>query len=56
MSGLPKMTCPGGGLYVVQGEVNLLLTVLRRGEKWPSHKVCENINIVFKLSVAVVIL
>ncbi|XP_046623685.1 Golgi-specific brefeldin A-resistance guanine nucleotide exchange factor 1 [Neodiprion virginianus] len=32
-----KMGCPGGGLYVVEGEVSLLMTAMRRGARWSSH-------------------
>ncbi|XP_012252835.2 Golgi-specific brefeldin A-resistance guanine nucleotide exchange factor 1 isoform X2 [Athalia rosae] len=32
-----KMACPGGGLYVVEGEVSLLMTAMRRGARWSSH-------------------
>ncbi|XP_054008393.1 Golgi-specific brefeldin A-resistance guanine nucleotide exchange factor 1 [Hylaeus anthracinus] len=37
MSRIAKMACPGGGLYVVEGEVCLLLTAMRRGARWSSH-------------------
>ncbi|XP_012270062.1 Golgi-specific brefeldin A-resistance guanine nucleotide exchange factor 1 isoform X2 [Orussus abietinus] len=32
-----KTACPGGGLYVVEGEVGLLVTAMRRGARWSSH-------------------
>lgn len=32
-----KMGCPGGGIYVVEGEVSLLMTAMRRGARWSSH-------------------
>ncbi|OAD60695.1 Golgi-specific brefeldin A-resistance guanine nucleotide exchange factor 1 [Eufriesea mexicana] len=31
------MAYPGGGLYVVEGEVCLLITAMRRGTRWSSH-------------------
>ncbi|XP_069705453.1 Golgi-specific brefeldin A-resistance guanine nucleotide exchange factor 1 isoform X3 [Periplaneta americana] len=31
------MTCPGNGIYVVQGEMAILLTAMRRGARWSSH-------------------
>ncbi|XP_031833133.2 sec7 domain-containing protein garz [Nomia melanderi] len=37
MSRIAKMACPGGGLYVVEGEVCLLVTAMRRGARWSSH-------------------
>ncbi|KZC11781.1 Golgi-specific brefeldin A-resistance guanine nucleotide exchange factor 1 [Dufourea novaeangliae] len=37
MSRITKMACPGGGLYVVEGEVCLLMTAMRRGNRWSSH-------------------
>ncbi|KAF7390728.1 hypothetical protein HZH66_009208 [Vespula vulgaris] len=37
MSRIPKTACPGGGLYVVEGEVCLLATAMRRGTRWSSH-------------------
>ncbi|XP_047109298.1 Golgi-specific brefeldin A-resistance guanine nucleotide exchange factor 1 isoform X1 [Schistocerca piceifrons] len=32
-----KMVCPGNGIYVVQGEMTILLTAMRRGARWSSH-------------------
>ncbi|XP_043480044.1 Golgi-specific brefeldin A-resistance guanine nucleotide exchange factor 1 [Leptopilina heterotoma] len=37
MSRIQKMPCPGGGLYVLEGEVGLLVTAMRRGVRWSSH-------------------
>ncbi|XP_076241109.1 sec7 domain-containing protein garz [Calliopsis andreniformis] len=37
MSRIARMACPGGGLYVVEGEVCLLVTAMRRGARWSSH-------------------
>ncbi|XP_043262335.1 Golgi-specific brefeldin A-resistance guanine nucleotide exchange factor 1 isoform X1 [Colletes gigas] len=37
MSRIAKMACPGGGLYVVESEVCLLVTAMRRGARWSSH-------------------
>nr|XP_033335671.1 Golgi-specific brefeldin A-resistance guanine nucleotide exchange factor 1 [Megalopta genalis] len=37
MSRIAKMACPGGGLYVVESEVCLLMTSMRRGTRWSSH-------------------
>ncbi|KAF7995834.1 hypothetical protein HCN44_006941 [Aphidius gifuensis] len=34
---MTKNVCPGGGLYVVEGEVSLLMTAMRRGVRWSSH-------------------
>ncbi|XP_008550800.1 Golgi-specific brefeldin A-resistance guanine nucleotide exchange factor 1 isoform X1 [Microplitis demolitor] len=34
---MSKSSCPGGGLYVVEGEVSLLMTAMRRGVRWSSH-------------------
>ncbi|XP_031779125.1 Golgi-specific brefeldin A-resistance guanine nucleotide exchange factor 1 isoform X2 [Nasonia vitripennis] len=34
---MAKSNCPGGGLYVVEGEVGLLMTAMRRGVRWSSH-------------------
>nr|CAD7256018.1 unnamed protein product [Timema shepardi] len=31
------MTCPGNGIYVLQGEMATLLTAMRRGARWSSH-------------------
>uniref|UniRef100_A0A1B6FF78 SEC7 domain-containing protein n=3 Tax=Cuerna arida TaxID=1464854 RepID=A0A1B6FF78_9HEMI len=31
------MAFPGNGVYVVQGEMSILLTAMRRVAKWPSH-------------------
>ncbi|XP_066992463.2 Golgi-specific brefeldin A-resistance guanine nucleotide exchange factor 1 [Anabrus simplex] len=31
------MTCPGNGIYVVQGEMTIILTAMRRGARWSSH-------------------
>ncbi|XP_026671490.1 Golgi-specific brefeldin A-resistance guanine nucleotide exchange factor 1 isoform X2 [Ceratina calcarata] len=32
-----KVACPGGGLYVVEGELCLLVTAMRRGARWSAH-------------------
>ncbi|XP_043279451.1 Golgi-specific brefeldin A-resistance guanine nucleotide exchange factor 1 [Venturia canescens] len=32
-----RTTCPLGGLFVVEGEVGLLMTAMRRGVRWSSH-------------------
>ncbi|XP_034180833.2 sec7 domain-containing protein garz [Osmia lignaria lignaria] len=37
MSRIAKMACPGGGLYVLEGEVCLLATAMKRGTRWSSH-------------------
>ncbi|XP_017767139.1 PREDICTED: Golgi-specific brefeldin A-resistance guanine nucleotide exchange factor 1 [Eufriesea mexicana] len=37
MGKIVKMAYPGGGLYVVEGEVCLLITAMRRGTRWSSH-------------------
>ncbi|XP_015585956.1 Golgi-specific brefeldin A-resistance guanine nucleotide exchange factor 1 [Cephus cinctus] len=37
MSRIGKTTYPGGGLYVIEGEVGLLVTAMRRGARWSSH-------------------
>lgn len=37
MGRIAKMAYPGGGLYVVEGEVCLLVTAMRRGVRWSSH-------------------
>ncbi|XP_076292687.1 sec7 domain-containing protein garz [Lasioglossum baleicum] len=37
MSRIAKMACPGGGLYVVESEVCLLVTSMRRVTRWSSH-------------------
>ncbi|XP_015114906.1 Golgi-specific brefeldin A-resistance guanine nucleotide exchange factor 1 [Diachasma alloeum] len=37
MSRMVRNACPGGGLYVVEGEVSLLMTAMRRGVRWSSH-------------------
>lgn len=37
MSRIVKTGCPGGGLFVVENEVGLLLTAMRRGARWSSH-------------------
>ncbi|XP_044591772.1 Golgi-specific brefeldin A-resistance guanine nucleotide exchange factor 1 isoform X3 [Cotesia glomerata] len=34
---MSKSGCPGAGLYVVEGEVSLLMTAMRRGVRWSSH-------------------
>ncbi|XP_058806216.1 Golgi-specific brefeldin A-resistance guanine nucleotide exchange factor 1-like [Phymastichus coffea] len=34
---MARSNCPGGGLYVVEGEVSLLMTAMRRGVRWSSH-------------------
>ncbi|XP_046686267.1 Golgi-specific brefeldin A-resistance guanine nucleotide exchange factor 1-like [Homalodisca vitripennis] len=31
------MAFPGNGVYVVQGEMSILLTAMRRGARWSSH-------------------
>ena len=31
------MRIPGGGVYVVQGEMNVLLTAMRRATRWSAH-------------------
>lgn len=31
------MTCPGNGIYVVQGEMTIILTAMRREARWSSH-------------------
>ncbi|XP_071455207.1 Golgi-specific brefeldin A-resistance guanine nucleotide exchange factor 1 isoform X2 [Hetaerina americana] len=31
------MPYPGNGLYVVMGEMSLLLTTMKRGARWPAH-------------------
>ncbi|KAJ9591988.1 hypothetical protein L9F63_001500, partial [Diploptera punctata] len=31
------MTCPGNGIYVVQGEMAIILTAMKRGTRWSSH-------------------
>lgn len=37
MGRIVKMAYPGGGLYVVESEVCLLVTAMRRGARWSSH-------------------
>ncbi|XP_063985366.1 Golgi-specific brefeldin A-resistance guanine nucleotide exchange factor 1 [Diachasmimorpha longicaudata] len=37
MSRIVRNACPGGGLYVVEGEISLLMTAMRRGVRWSSH-------------------
>ncbi|XP_076161643.1 sec7 domain-containing protein garz isoform X2 [Ptiloglossa arizonensis] len=37
MSRIAKMACPRGGLYVIEGEICLLVTAMRRGARWSSH-------------------
>ncbi|XP_011301518.1 golgi-specific brefeldin A-resistance guanine nucleotide exchange factor 1 [Fopius arisanus] len=37
MSRMVRNVCPGGGLFVVEGEVSLLMTAMRRGVRWSSH-------------------
>ncbi|GLH14697.1 Golgi-specific brefeldin A-resistance guanine nucleotide exchange factor 1 [Gryllus bimaculatus] len=34
---MPTMTCPGNGIYVVQGEMTIILTAMRREARWSSH-------------------
>ncbi|XP_014204621.1 Golgi-specific brefeldin A-resistance guanine nucleotide exchange factor 1 isoform X2 [Copidosoma floridanum] len=34
---MARSNCPGGGLFVVEGEVSLLMTAMRRGVRWSSH-------------------
>lgn len=31
------MSLPGGGIFVVKGEMSVLLTAMRRGARWSSH-------------------
>jgi hypothetical protein len=31
------MTYPGSGIYVVQGEIAILLTAMKRGARWSLH-------------------
>ncbi|XP_066598661.1 Golgi-specific brefeldin A-resistance guanine nucleotide exchange factor 1 [Prorops nasuta] len=37
MQKIAKTVCPEGGLYVVEGEISLLVTAMRRGARWSSH-------------------
>lgn len=37
MGRIVKMAYPGGGLHVVEGELCLLVTAMRRGARWSSH-------------------
>uniref|UniRef100_A0ABD2VR02 SEC7 domain-containing protein n=1 Tax=Trichogramma kaykai TaxID=54128 RepID=A0ABD2VR02_9HYME len=32
-----RSNCPSGGLFVVEGELGLLMTAMRRGVRWSSH-------------------
>lgn len=32
-----RMSLPGGGIFVVKGEMSVLLTAMRRGARWSSH-------------------
>ncbi|KAK0166292.1 hypothetical protein PV328_004726 [Microctonus aethiopoides] len=34
---MARTSCPGGGLYVIEDEVSLLMTAMRRGVRWSSH-------------------
>ncbi|KAG8226680.1 hypothetical protein J437_LFUL005494, partial [Ladona fulva] len=31
------MPYPGNGIYIVLGEMSLLLTIMKRGTRWPAH-------------------
>lgn len=31
------MSLPGNGIFVVKGELSLLMTAMRRGSRWSSH-------------------
>ncbi|GFG39058.1 hypothetical protein Cfor_02589 [Coptotermes formosanus] len=44
------MTYPGGGIYVVQGEIAILLTAMRRGARWSSHS--HQVEILTRLFIA----
>ncbi|CAH1405648.1 unnamed protein product [Nezara viridula] len=32
-----KMACPGNGIYVIQGEMSVLLTAMKKVNRWSSH-------------------
>ncbi|XP_014241483.1 Golgi-specific brefeldin A-resistance guanine nucleotide exchange factor 1 [Cimex lectularius] len=32
-----RMSCPGNGIYVVQGEMSMLLTAMKKVNRWSSH-------------------
>jgi hypothetical protein len=48
-----KMTCPGNGIYVVQGEMAILLTAMRRGSRWSSHTHQVQYNLYFVIAMHV---
>lgn len=31
------MACPGNGIYVIQGEMSVLLTAMKKVNRWSSH-------------------
>lgn len=52
---MEKNVCPGNGLFVVEGEVSLLMTAMRRGVRWSSHShqvyLLNNIQFFFPFSI-----